>query len=218
MNTYLALQSITRALHTPALHQTLRRSPHVAQLRHSSKYSKVIKNEKIPHDIVRVVDSETDRLAPAVSLKALLASIDKEQEDVYLVSTVPVPVVKVMNKREVYEKKKVLKAQAKSTLKRNVQKEAQMSWTSAPADLAHKMKKMREDLEKGYKVDLVLTIKRGSLPTLPTPKEMNARLDEILNQFADVAKEWKAREVRKTAAVLSLQGRSSSSVEETEET
>jgi len=66
------------------------------------------------------------------------------------------------------------------------------------------MKKVRDDLEKGYKVDLIVTTKRGQEP-LPL-NEMQRRLEEMANDLSSVSKEWKGRDVRKSVGVLSLQG------------
>lgn len=203
MNPSITFRATTTVFQSFTFRQSLRCITQIHQTRLSSKYRKVVKNDRIPHDIIQIVDSG-GRLGPPTKLLEALEQIDRKAEDLYLVSTTPVPVVKIMKKQDVYEKKKELKAQARNVLKRNIQKEVQLTWSAASADLAHKMKKIREELERGYKVDLVFTTKKGQ--KAPTQQEMHERLDEIKNEMGDLAKEWKAREVRAATALMYFQG------------
>lgn len=77
-----------------------------------------------------------------------------------------------------------------------------MTWGVAPGDLAHKLKKARQELEKGNKVDIVFAPKKGQ--TVPGPAEMQARMSAAAEQLQDVSKERQARTAEKNMAILHL--------------
>lgn len=91
-----------------------------------------------------------------------------------------------------------------------------MTWYSSEADVETKLGKMREDLEKGYKVDLVIMSKKGMRP--PSLEDMKGRVQEFVAHFSDIAKEWKERDFTKATAVIYLQGTATPSVEAKETT
>ncbi|KIJ70614.1 hypothetical protein HYDPIDRAFT_122644 [Hydnomerulius pinastri MD-312] len=162
-------------------------------------------NEKIPHTHIRIVDPITSKLSPAPTpLTDLLASLDLKTQLVELVTSTPEPIVRVVDRKEAFarykEQRKALKKGQKSG---EAPKEIQLTWAVASGDLKHKLAKVRSNLEKGYKVDVVLAPKKGQV--LPKPKEMEARAVEIAQALGDVGKEWKDREVGKTITIMSFQ-------------
>ncbi|KAH7924824.1 hypothetical protein BV22DRAFT_1090180 [Leucogyrophana mollusca] len=159
--------------------------------------------DKIPHPYVRVVNSETGKLEPVTSLKSLIASLDKKVWLVELVSEKPEPLVKIVDRKESFRKLKEQQRAHRAGIKASAQKEIQVTWGVGAGDLEHKLAKARSELEKGYRVDIVIAPKKRQ--PLPKPSEMEARANEMAATLADIAKEWKARDVQKTITVMSFQ-------------
>jgi translation initiation factor IF-3 len=153
-----------------------------------------------------LVDPETGRLNPPVELRDILSQLDLREYSVELVSAGPTPIVKVINKRETYEKNKERKARARQQME---QKEIQLTWGIASQDLTHKLKKVRAVLERGGRVDLVYAPRKGQ--PLPTKEGMHARVEETMDILTDVGKEWKPREIKKAVTALYLQGKTKQS-------
>ncbi|KAG6333083.1 hypothetical protein ID866_6007 [Astraeus odoratus] len=167
-------------------------------------------NEKIPYSFVRVVDPETDKLSPTKqSLSALLSSLDLKKWIVELVSEKPEPIVRVIDRREAFQKyKEQRKAMKKGLKSGEAPKEIQLTWGTASGDISHKLAKARSHLEKGCKVDVVFAPRKGQ--GLPSPKERHARANEVALALEDIAKEWKAREVTPAMTIMFFQGKSDS--------
>ncbi|EIN10192.1 hypothetical protein PUNSTDRAFT_64372 [Punctularia strigosozonata HHB-11173 SS5] len=161
------------------------------------------RNSKINKPIVQLVDPETGKLRDPERLSDILARIDKEKFFVELVSENP-PIVKVLSKQEEYKKKKAAKLKAKEAKGKQMEtKELQMTWGVAPGDVEHKMKKARQELERGNRVELVYARKKRQ--SMPDPAEQEATINAALQKVEDVAVEWKARDVQKTMTVVYLQ-------------
>jgi translation initiation factor IF-3 len=121
---------------------------------------------------------------------------------VELVSEHPQPVVKIVDTKEAARKYKEQRKQAKAVARAQEHKEIQLTWGVASGDLAHKMNKVRQELEKGRRVDLILAHKRGQV--VPTKQDMGARLKEILDALSDVGKEYLPRDERNNITALHL--------------
>lgn len=160
-------------------------------------------DEKIPYRIVRVVNSETGKLDPPTRLSDILASVDLKALRVELVTEDPEPVVKIVDRRDSYEKWKEQKKAFRKGVKAGEQKEIQVTWGVDAGDLKHKIMKARAELEKGCRVEIVIAPKRGQ--KLPKPNEMVARANEISSSLQDIAKEWRTRDVQKTITTMSFQ-------------
>ena len=167
-------------------------------------------NEKIPYRLVRVVDPDTEKLSPNKELlHNLLASLDLKKWIVELVSERPEPIVRISDRKELFQKQKEQRKAAKKGLKSGeAPKEIQLTWGTASGDITHKLAKARAHLEKGYKVDVVFAHKKGQ--ELPGRKEMQTRAQEIVSALEDIAKEWKSREVTPTMTAMFFQGKSDS--------
>jgi len=167
-------------------------------------------NEKIPYRLVRVVDPDTDKLSPNKELlHNLLASLDLKKWIVELVSDSPEPIVRVLDRKESFQKQKEQRRALRKGLKSGeAPKEIQLTWGTASGDIVHKLAKVRSHLEKGYKADVVFAPKKRQ--GLPTRKEMQARVQEVVLALEDVGKEWKAREVTPTMTIMFFQGKSNS--------
>ncbi|EPQ59677.1 hypothetical protein GLOTRDRAFT_34401 [Gloeophyllum trabeum ATCC 11539] len=159
------------------------------------------KNENIPHRTVRLVDPETSKLRPPAPLEEILASFSRKTHFLQLVSERPEPIVKLINKEEARRKRvQQRKAQLQNKME---EKEIQMTWGIASADLEHKLRKVRQELEKGNRVDLVYAPKKGQ--PLPSPAAREQRVKETLDLLADIGKEWKPREQTARMIVIYLE-------------
>ncbi|KAI6046512.1 hypothetical protein EDC04DRAFT_1478676 [Pisolithus marmoratus] len=163
-------------------------------------------NDKIPYAFVRVVDPETNKLSPTKqSLQTLISSLDLKKWIVELVAEKPEPIVRIVDRKEAFQKyKEQRKAMKKGTKSGEAAKEIQLTWATASGDISHKLAKARSYLEKGCKVEIVFARKKGQ--PLPTPKEMQGRLQDVASELMDVSKDWKVREVSSTMKVISFQG------------
>ncbi|GLB33278.1 putative ribosome disassembly concerning protein [Lyophyllum shimeji] len=162
------------------------------------------RDENIQHRIVQLVDPETGRLTEPTPLRTILAGLDRRTKYVELVSVTPAPIVKVFDKLAESQRSAEAQYKARAAARKAIQKEVQLTWNAAPGDLAHKLEKMRQELERGARVDLVFARKKNQA-YLPL-EEMQARAQDIVDSLADVAKEWKDREVRAGMTAIFLQG------------
>jgi len=160
------------------------------------------RNEAIPFRSACLVGADGS-LGPPTPLTHLLASIDPATQFLELVSNNPKqPIVKIKDKKEHFHRQKEWNKRQKVVATSNVQKEIQMSWGVEVGDLMHKLKKVKKELEKGSKVELVFSPKVPQRP--PTAQHMTARLQEASVHLAEFAKEWAPRKVEGAVAILYL--------------
>jgi translation initiation factor IF-3 len=172
-----------------------------------SAYS-ALRNERIGRPVVQLVDPETGKLREPERLTDVVARIDKEHYYVELVNEEP-PIVKIISKKDDYLKKKAAKLKAKEAKGRQMEtKELQMTWGVAVGDIEHKMKKARQELERGNRVELVYAKKKRQ--PVPSPADQEAVVNAAVQKVEDIAMEWKARYVQKTMTVVYLQPQQSS--------
>ena len=87
-----------------------------------------------------------------------------------------------------------------------------MTWGMGVGDVAHKVAKIKDELGRGRKVDLVFARATGKGAGAGRKKErmtrdaMEERVGDVVNQVLEVGKEWKPREVRGGTVVVYLQG------------
>jgi len=79
----------------------------------------------------------------------------------------------------------------------------QLTWGVARADLEHKLRKAGRDLDKGYRVVVVVTVKNGRHRPA-SRQELVAFADEISAALGEVAQEWKEREFTGRSMTLSF--------------
>ncbi|PCH41553.1 hypothetical protein WOLCODRAFT_163197 [Wolfiporia cocos MD-104 SS10] len=170
---------------------------------HETKVTTKPRNHDIPFRVVRLVNPETRHLDPPASLSEVIARCEPKKEYVELVASEPEPIVKIIKSSEVFSKKMALKERQKGKGVRE-EKEVQMTWGISAGDLAHKMKRVRQELEKGNRVNLVYTRKKGQVQL--SPQAMEERLKATVQSLEDVGKEWKSREGAGSAIILFLQG------------
>ncbi|KAF8629643.1 hypothetical protein AX15_003374 [Amanita polypyramis BW_CC] len=160
-----------------------------------------LKDEDIKYRTVQI--THDGRLSSLTTVKHILSLIDRRGYYIQLVNHRP-PVVKIVSKADDYSRKRQEHEQAKHVKATRAHKEVQLSWAAGEADATHKLEKIREDLAKGSRVDLVFEQKKGQ-PS-PSPQEMHERVQAVVDSLADVGKEWKDRRIQRRLAAVFLQG------------
>ena len=161
-------------------------------------------NMDIPFREVHVVDAATEQLGPIRPLKDVVDSLP-DMHVVRLVRTDP-PVVRVIDLEE--EKVKERERFARQKLSRRLaveDKEIQVGWHSAPADMQHKARIARQALEKGDRVHVIFATRVGGTQSMVSAQkkvEVVALFDEALEEVGD---KWKDDERVKGLWVLYYQ-------------
>ncbi|CAG7854255.1 SubName: Full=Uncharacterized protein {ECO:0000313/EMBL:CCA67503.1} [Serendipita indica DSM 11827] len=132
-------------------------------------------NGDIPYKMVTVVQSDGKLSSQPIKLADLLREIDQSSHFVELVSSRDKPIVKIQSKKETLDKQKALKEKRAAT--KVVIKEVHISWVISPGDLDHKLAQARQYFDKGYRVWLVFSPKRGQLP--PPQAECDAFVAKV---------------------------------------
>lgn len=190
-----------RGSYTPCLHQLPIRAVHNTSTPDATRRPR---DKEIPFEIVRLVHPETGKLSEPMPLTAVIGSLHKKLEYAELVTKDPGPIVRIVNKKAAFEKRKLAKKKASIVAKRNTHKEVELTWGAAEGDYTHKVGRIREELEKGSRIDLVFSHKKGQI--LPTPDEMREQVRATVEMLADVGKEWKPPEIKAKIGAVYLQG------------
>lgn len=176
---------------------------------------KIPRNKDIPYDVVRIVDPETKKPSDPIPLSRVLDMLKervdgKEVEVRYAEVVRPpsdelggYPLVRLFDRAAMYELSKQRKVKALESRRRNDQKEIQLTWTAALGDVQHKLRKVRQEIERGRRVSFVVTEKDGHAPVQPVKR--GAMLDEWLASVEDIAREWAPRSEAKHMTIVFLQ-------------
>jgi translation initiation factor IF-3 len=147
-----------RPLQNGLQRRSLQHSRHLAFF---SDYHKMPTNEAIRSPYVQLVNKDNN-LDPPVRLSQVLASFDPREfflQQVDEGAPDKPPVCKILNKKETKAKEK---ARAKAAKASRVQtKKLELNWAIDAHDLKHRLGQLTTFLEKGCKVELVLTKKKG---------------------------------------------------------
>jgi translation initiation factor IF-3 len=179
-----------------------------------------LRDRSIPHSTVVVLDEENGQLGKPQNLTDVLSSTDRRAYFVELVSEPKFTASKFSSgfpgshantaTAQKFAVVKIVSREARHQALKSVpsravipQKEIQLTWGVSESDLGHKIKKVKQELEKGSLVDLVYAPKAGA--QLPVLAERNQRLDDAVRKLSDVAKERKPRQIKGRVAVLSFQ-------------
>lgn len=122
------------------------------------------------------------------------------------------PLCKIQSKKDEYDREQARKAAAKGAKKARALessvKTLELNWAAAPNDLAHRLDKVREFLDQGRKVEIVLAVKkRGRRATRDECEDLLRAIRKVVEEVEG------AREIRPmdgkvgAFATLSLQGR-----------
>lgn len=205
MATFLAFRSATKKICFPKIrpHTTILNDPHTrrfhASVVNQSKYQK-LRNEKIPFSDVHLVDLENNGQLVKIPLTDLIAKVDQKEYFVELQSSEPLPVVKIISRKEATARKKISKERQKLNTKKNTQKEFQFTWGMAAGDLEHKLDRAKAELKKGSRVDLVIAPKPKQ--KAPPEAEMRERMQLLAAKVSDVGVEWKERVLQRGIGAL----------------
>ena len=177
-------------------------------------------DEEIPYSTVSLVNRETHKLDPPTSLHSLIewarglgedvtttpegSSKPKRQKQGYYLQLVghDPPVVKLVSKFDAFKYKQLGAKQQRASIKKNITKEIQLTWGVAEGDWKHKANKVRAELVKGNRVDIVFAAKAKVKP--PSPEEMRAVETKMVEELSDIGFRWKDTEFTKSIMVLHI--------------
>ncbi|KZV61793.1 hypothetical protein PENSPDRAFT_274223 [Peniophora sp. CONT] len=176
---------------------------------------KTPRNKDIPFKVVRIVDPETKKPSDPMPLSRVLdmlkETVDGREVEVRYAEVVRPPsddlggyaLVRLFDRAAMYELGKQRKVKALESRRKNDQKEIQLTWTAASGDVQHKLRKVRQEIERGRRVSFVVTEKDGHTPVQPAKRR--AIMDEWLASLEDVAREWAPRSEAKHMIIVFLQ-------------
>lgn len=191
------------ALTSPALRSQI----YLSRWHSTVQLKKRIFDDKIPHSMVQLRNSETGRLEPPCQLVDLLATTNLSAHRVELIAESPQPIVRIITRDFAKQLHKSDKSRVKELKKKQGgRKQLQMTWGVAGGDLARKVSKARSYLDESHDVDIVLSKKRG-VPA-PPPAVMAERMDDIVRSLADSSEEI-SRSIGSQLATIHLRSRTS---------
>jgi translation initiation factor IF-3 len=133
--------------------------------------SKQLIDEAIPHKLVCLVDPATGGLLPSSPLQNLLHTLDRTRFTIHLVDpSHDPPICRIIDKKEQYTKQQAKKALNASGLTSSgaikgssaPPREVQLTWGVSSHDLGHKLNKAKELLQKGFRVQVIISPKKGA--------------------------------------------------------
>ncbi len=183
-------------------------------------------NNDIPYAYVRVVDPETRKPLPPQPLTEVINNLTTELQPkkgdghpksfvtqyAQLVAppseaTDGYALVKLVDRREAAAREKTQRLKAQASRRASEEKEIQFAWGIGAADVQHKLRKARQELSRGVRVQLIFARKgSGGAERDPATKEkQNVLVNEVVEALADVGREWRIRDERKNMVALYLQ-------------
>ena len=154
------------------------------------------RNELIPSRHIHLVSQHNNSLSPAVSLSSELRALNPQTHYLEAVSTNPstgFPIVKLVDKTHERERLATLKKRKRET--KQVTKYLEMNWAIAPADLAHRLRRAKEFLDNGARVEILLARKRKGQRRagVEEAEATLARVRDGVLALGDGVKEWAPR-------------------------
>ncbi|KAF8539271.1 hypothetical protein BDD12DRAFT_838950 [Trichophaea hybrida] len=158
-----------------------------------SQSKRRVMDEDIPASTVHYIDKD-GQFQGTVTLTSILNSIDRSQYHVVCVNpeAVDIPLIcRVQSKTDIeeFERLRFQNEKEKRKLKKEknphlITKEVELSWAISEHDLGHRMKKVRQFMEKGYKVSVTLGVKKGM------SKQPLRTMHELLVRVRDECEQW----------------------------
>jgi translation initiation factor IF-3 len=115
------------------------------------------------------------------------------------------PVVKMVDKKQVYEKSKEQTKTRKTKSVTNDNPEVQLTWNISTHDLGHKLTPAKKALEKGGKATLIFSVKAKQ--RAPERGLRNEFVDSVVGQLGTGVFEWKDRRHSGPITTAWLQGK-----------
>jgi translation initiation factor IF-3 len=167
------------------------------------KKSRLPRDDEITAWSVTVVDADQKLSEPRLT-SAVLESFDHKTHSLVVVvpgeEGVP-PICKIVNKKKEWAAAKAKKRQ-QSSGGAAPSKTLELNWAIEHGDLQHRLQRMRDFLEKGFKLEIVLAPKRrGRQATAEEAQGLLSRIREVVNEVG--ARESKSME-GKMNGVLTL--------------
>jgi translation initiation factor IF-3 len=182
-------------------------------------------NNDIPYTYVRVVDPETRKLLPPKPLAEVLDNLATETQlkqggppKIFVTqfaqlvappseATNDYALVKLVDRREAVAREKTQRIKAQASRRASEEKEIQFAWSIGVGDVQHKLRKARQELERRVRVQLVFARKAtgGAERDSGTPAKQNALVEQVVEELADVGREWRMRDERRNMVVVYLQ-------------
>ena len=150
-----------------------------------------LRDEAIQSRDVRVVDDHGS-LQPAESLVSVLASFDRQKY--FLVQVSPpdseeIPVCKILDRVKAREAERAKSKPVKDLS--TTTKQLELGWAIDTNDLGHRMNKMKEFLEQGRRVEIIISPKKRARKVARDEASLVVkRIRERIGQV-EGAKEWK---------------------------
>ena len=110
------------------------------------------------------------------------------------------PTVRIVNKRDLYLGKKAKKE--KSFNARVVEKEVQMRWEISEVDFERKMEQVRKELQKGHRVNIVITVRGGAKVQPPTPTAKRETVERITEALKETGRPGQPPKIDRRMTVL----------------
>jgi translation initiation factor IF-3 len=183
-------------------------------------------NNDIPYTYVRVVDAETRKPLSPKLLSEVVDNLATEAQPkpgggppkifvTQFAQLVAPPseatggyaLVKLVDRREAATREKAQRIKAQASRRATEEKEIQFAWGIGAADVQHKLRKARQELERRVRVQLVFARKTGG----GAERDSGTRaaqielVTQVVEALADVGKEWRARDERRNMIVVYLQ-------------
>ncbi|KAL1969311.1 hypothetical protein VTN77DRAFT_9503 [Rasamsonia byssochlamydoides] len=176
-------QFIQRELRSRFIHYSGHRT--AAQTAASTAQAKtgIIQNEAIESEIIQLVN-ENGSLDTPVRTNDVLRSLQRNEYT--LVQVAPgtddrPPVCKILSKKMLREHERA-KAKAAHAAKTST-KQLELNWAIDQHDLSHRLKQLVSFLDKGRKVEIILTRKKGK--RAPTADEVNHLMDSVMDTIEE---------------------------------
>ncbi|MCJ1396852.1 hypothetical protein MMC11_000042 [Xylographa trunciseda] len=162
------------------------------------------RDEAIRSRTIRLVDADK-RIQDPSYLPDVLTSIDRKTHFIQQVSPVddpefPIPVCKIIDKKENRDQERARAKAIKSNQHAVTMKKLELSWGIGKHDIEHRMNKVREFLEDGRRVEIVVGASRRKGQARKAAKieaqeaaETFKTIKEALAEMED-AREWRSME------------------------
>ncbi|KAH0564877.1 hypothetical protein GP486_001734 [Trichoglossum hirsutum] len=152
------------------------------------------RDEEISASNVHLVD-EHGTFHPPTPVRKLLASFDRKLY--HLVAVAPIesgqiPICKIVPRKELRDRERAKPVKNPA----NIVKQLELNWAIDSNDLGHRLNKMREFLEKGMRVEVILANKRKGRKA--NAEEAAAVVRRIREKITEVegAREWRSADGR----------------------